>query len=163
MYEFISGLSTLLHWFMCQYYTALISVGKLYFSNCFFSVFSFETTSYVFSFCLTSCLCEISQNSYLLGSWCGVLMWECPYIICVYPVALVEESYLISAWPSYRICWEQSPSISWVILPPTNHPGRRHGCRWSSYSHQARGAEACIQHGLACMLDGLSSRVLDCI
>ena len=90
-------------------------------------------------------------------------MWKCPYTVCVYPVALVEESYLISAWPSYRICWEQSPSISWVILPPTNHPGRRHGCRWSSYSHRARGAEACTQHGLACMLDGLSSRVLDCI
>ena len=63
-------------------------------------------------------------------------MWECPYTICVYRVALVEDSYLMWAWlmSSYRICWEQSPSISWMISPPTNHLGRRHGCRWSGYS-----------------------------
>lgn len=60
------------------------------FIHCFFSFFflfpSFEVNSSAFSFCLILSVSIRLGGILLFWSWKGVLLWKCPYAVCVCPV-----------------------------------------------------------------------------
>lgn len=66
---------------------------------------------FVFLFCLTSCLFEIWWNIYLFQPWRCVLVWECLYAVCLYPVTLLTELDLkwaqAASFPG--VCWQSPP------------------------------------------------------
>ena len=111
-------------------------------------VLSFEGYSSLFLFCLNFSvfLYEIRWTTYLSWSWRHIVMCECPYAVCMCPVALLGGPGL--KWAQARSC----PKVYWQLPPWWKvmldlegiglEPGVSQGSSWAPWKSASYGGRA---------------------